>query len=106
MIIINNAERFGAAQLHQLRGRVGRGKYQSYCILKSSDIGNERLNLICNTTDGYEIAQMDAEHRGPGDILGDKQSGKNEEISLLLKYPNMYEIVKKDAKEFLEVDNA
>ena len=106
VIIINNAERFGAAQLHQLRGRVGRGKYQSYCILKSSDIGNERLNLICNTTDGYEIAQMDAEHRGPGDILGDKQSGKNEEISLLLKYPNMYEIVKKDAKEFLEVDNA
>lgn len=106
VIIINNAERFGAAQLHQLRGRVGRGKYQSYCILKSSDIGNERLNLIRNTTDGYEIAQMDAEHRGPGDILGDKQSGKSEEISLLLKYPNMYEVVKKDAKEFLEVEHA
>lgn len=78
-IIIINAERFGLSQLHQLRGRVGRGKMQSYCFLVSSDKitdqGIERLKTIVNTNDGFEIAEMDMKMRGPGELWGTKQSG-------------------------------
>ncbi len=98
-IIISNAEMFGVAQLHQLRGRVGRGKYKGYCILKSADKENERLNLVCSTTNGFTLAEEDAKLRGPGDILGEKQSGKNREIELVLKYPNMYKVIHKAVAE-------
>ena len=81
-IIINNAERFGVAQLHQLRGRVGRGAYKGYCVLKSADRENERLKLLCKTTNGFELAEEDAKLRGPGDILGERQSGQNKELEL------------------------
>lgn len=97
-IVISNAEMFGVAQLHQLRGRVGRGKYKGYCILKSADNDNERLKLLCQTNDGFQLAEKDAELRGPGDILGEKQSGKNKELELVLKYPNMYRVAKKEAR--------
>lgn len=97
IIVINNAERFGLAQLHQLRGRVGRGSAQGYCILKSEDRENPRLSVLCRTTDGREIAKEDMALRGTGNILGTEQSGKNDEITLLLAYPNMYEYCKKDA---------
>lgn len=97
IIVINNAERFGLAQLHQLRGRVGRGSAQGYCILKSADKTNKRLEVMCSTSNGYEIAQKDMSLRGTGDILGTDQSGKNDDINLILSYPNMYQYCKKDA---------
>ena len=79
MMIIENAERFGLSQLHQLRGRVGRGASQSYCILvssyKLSKEGKKRLQTMVRTQDGFKIAQVDLEMRGPGQITGTRQSG-------------------------------
>jgi len=79
VMIVENAERFGLSQLHQLRGRVGRGADQSYCILMSgnkvSNEGRIRLETMVRTTDGFEIAEADLQLRGPGDIEGTRQSG-------------------------------
>ena len=79
VMIIENAERFGLSQLHQLRGRVGRGAEKSYCILMSSyklsSEAKERLGAMCGTNDGFEISEIDLRLRGPGDIAGTKQSG-------------------------------
>lgn len=78
LMIIDDAERFGLAQLHQLRGRVGRGKYQSYCILISdakSETSQERLRLMTETSDGFQLSTFDLKLRGPGDFFGRKQSG-------------------------------
>ena len=79
VMVIESAERFGLSQLHQLRGRVGRGASQSYCILmSSSDLGQDarrRLETMCRTNDGFEIAEVDMELRGPGDVMGTQQSG-------------------------------
>ncbi len=78
VMYIENAERFGLAQLHQLRGRVGRSDMQSYCIFMSSDASDkakERLNILVNSNDGFEIANADMKLRGPGDIFGIRQSG-------------------------------
>lgn len=78
VIMIENAERFGLAQLHQLRGRVGRGKYQSYCIFMSaskSDETKERLDILNHSNDGFFIAGEDLKLRGPGDLFGIRQSG-------------------------------
>lgn len=97
-IVISNAECFGVAQLHQLRGRVGRGGYKGYCILKSADKENERLKLVCSTTNGFTLAEEDAKLRGPGDILGERQSGSNKDIELVLKYPEMYKYAQKEAR--------
>ena len=78
LMVIENAERFGLAQLHQLRGRVGRGKYRSTCIL-ISDAQNEeavrRLKVMCSTNDGFKIADEDLKLRGPGDFFGSRQHG-------------------------------
>ncbi len=78
VMIIQNAERFGLSQLHQLRGRVGRGKQKSYCFLISdtqSEQTLQRLNALCSTNDGFEIARADLEQRGPGDFFGVRQHG-------------------------------
>ena len=79
VMVIESAERFGLSQLHQLRGRVGRGAEQSYCILMTSDkLTNEsrkRIKTMCETNDGFKISEVDMELRGPGDILGTQQSG-------------------------------
>ena len=79
VIIIESAERFGLAQLHQLRGRVGRGTEQSYCVLMSdeklSKESSKRLEAMCQTTDGFELAELDLKLRGAGDINGTMQSG-------------------------------
>ncbi|MEM0938448.1 MAG: ATP-dependent DNA helicase RecG [Bacteroidota bacterium] len=79
MMVIENAERFGLSQLHQLRGRVGRGADQSYCILitglKLSTEARARLKTMVDTTDGFKIAEVDLELRGPGDLMGTQQSG-------------------------------
>ena len=79
VMIIESAERFGLSQLHQLRGRVGRGTEQSYCILvsgnKVSNEGKIRLKTMVDTNDGFQISEVDLKLRGPGDIMGTKQSG-------------------------------
>lgn len=79
LMVIENAERLGLSQLHQLRGRVGRGSTKSYCVLlyqkPLSDIGTERLNVLRDSTDGFVIAQKDLELRGPGELLGKRQTG-------------------------------
>jgi len=78
LMIIENAERFGLSQLHQLRGRVGRGKHKSYCILVSDHDGEEakaRLNIMCKTNDGFKISEEDLRLRGPGDFFGSRQHG-------------------------------
>jgi ATP-dependent DNA helicase RecG len=75
IMVIENAERFGLAQLHQLRGRVGRGTGASYCFLMSPDQDNERLTLLAKTNDGFKIAEEDLRLRGPGQFLGSRQSG-------------------------------
>ena len=73
VMVIENAERFGLAQLHQLRGRVGRGKYESWCFLVAEP--SERLRLLTQTTDGFKIAEKDMELRGPGEMFAERQSG-------------------------------
>ena len=78
MMVIYDAERFGLSQLHQLRGRVGRGSDQSYCILLAnpkSEVGQERMRIMTETTDGFVLSEKDLELRGPGDFFGRKQSG-------------------------------
>lgn len=86
IIMIVNAERFGLAQLHQLRGRVGRGKYQSYCLL-ISDSDSSRLTIMEKTNNGFEIAKADLQLRGPGSLIGVEQSGESRELNLILKQP-------------------
>jgi ATP-dependent DNA helicase RecG len=79
LMVIESAERFGLAQLHQLRGRVGRGSRESVCILLYgaglSPVARERLKVIYETNDGFEVARRDLEIRGPGEYLGERQSG-------------------------------
>ena len=79
VMVIESAEKFGLPQLHQLRGRVGRGSEKSYCILstkvKLSEDAKQRLKIMCETNDGFKIAEKDLEIRGPGDIEGTRQSG-------------------------------
>lgn len=81
VMVIENAERFGLASLHQLRGRVGRGEHESFCILVSQHAGSiakERVDIICATRDGFKIGERDMQLRGPGEILGTRQSGELE----------------------------
>ena len=78
IMMIENAERYGLSQLHQLRGRVGRGSAQSYCVLVSGTKNGEtkkRLQALCETTDGFKIAEQDLALRGPGDFFGSRQHG-------------------------------
>jgi ATP-dependent DNA helicase RecG len=79
VMVIENSERFGLSQLHQLRGRVGRGADQSYCVMLTSvklgQVARERIKAMLDTTDGFEIANLDMKLRGPGDVLGTRQSG-------------------------------
>ena len=78
LMVVFNAERFGLAQLHQLRGRVGRGEYQSYCILineNMNSISRERMRILQSSSDGFFISEKDLELRGPGEFFGTKQHG-------------------------------
>ena len=78
IMIIENAERFGLAQLHQLRGRVGRGEKRSYCFLMCENNDNERLSILTKTNDGFKISEEDLKLRGPGQFLGSQQSGSSD----------------------------
>lgn len=105
VMIIENAERFGLSQLHQIRGRVGRGEYWSYCVLFSRDKNNERLKVLAETNDGFEIARKDLALRGPGDFLGTRQHGLPEfKIADLETDLNVMKNAGDAAKEILEKD--
>jgi len=110
VMVIESAERFGLSQLHQLRGRVGRGAEQSYCILMSSDKlskeAAERIETMVRTSDGFEIAEADLKLRGPGDIEGTQQSGFPFElrISDLARDGQIIEYVRRIAESILEKD--
>lgn len=95
VMFVKSAERFGLAQLHQLRGRVGRGNYQSYCVLSPTDPKKpcERLAVMARTADGFEIADKDLELRSMGEIVGIKQSGADVAVDVMLQYPGIYKNV-------------
>ena len=109
VMVIENAERFGLSQLHQLRGRVGRGGNQSYCILMSkyelSNEGRKRLDAMVETNDGVEIANFDLQLRGPGDIQGTRQSGMLDfKIADLTKDEKLVAYTRSYAQQILEKD--
>ena len=109
VMIIESAERFGLSQLHQLRGRVGRGAEQSYCILMSgnkvSNEGKERLKTMVETTDGFKISEVDLRLRGAGDMMGTRQSGELQfKIADLIKDGNILEYSRNVAIKLLEED--
>ncbi len=103
VMVIQSAEMFGLATLHQLRGRVGRGKLKSYCILQRTPgyEGGSNLDILCRETDGLEIAKEDLKNRGMGNLIGMEQSGKNNFVELMLAYPNMFERIKGIAREMM-----
>lgn len=98
VITITGADRFGFSTLHQLRGRVGRGKDQAYCILQT-ETPNEKLQFLTQTNDGFLIAEKDLELRGPGTLFGERQSGSNYFVDLMLAYPNMFAWIKRETEE-------
>lgn len=109
VMVIEDAQRFGLSQLHQLRGRVGRGADQSYCILMSGEGLNyqaaKRLNTMCRTNNGFEIAQVDLELRGPGDVLGTRQSGLPDfKLLDLVKDAEIIDVAKRAAAYVLKQD--
>ena len=109
IMVIESAERFGLSQLHQLRGRVGRGADQSYCIMMSgnkiSEDGKKRLQTMVASNDGFEISEADLKLRGAGDLMGTQQSGAlNLKISDLVKDNNILKYARNIATELLEED--
>ena len=106
VMVVEHAERFGLAQLHQLRGRVGRGAAKSYCILMTgeriSELGEERLNAMVRTQDGFELAELDLEQRGPGEFFGTRQAGLPDfRVASLLRDRKLLELAKKEAARFV-----
>jgi ATP-dependent DNA helicase RecG len=109
VMVVENAERFGLSQLHQLRGRVGRGAEQSYCILMSghklTEEGKVRLKTMTESTDGFLIAETDLRLRGPGDMAGTQQSGVLDlKIANLLRDEKILKYARDLAEEILEKD--
>lgn len=104
VMVIENAERFGLAQLHQLRGRVGRGKHQSYCYLinkGTGDVAKKRMKIMCSSSDGFYISEKDLELRGPGEIFGVRQHGLPDECIVdAVKHVDILEAAQRDAREF------
>lgn len=110
VMIIENAERFGLSQLHQLRGRVGRGNEQSYCIMfcqGNSDVMKKRMSIMCKTNDGFLISEEDLKLRGPGDFFGTRQHGLPElKIANLFKDMKILKKAKMSAQKIIDSDKA
>jgi len=108
VMVVEHAERFGLAQLHQLRGRVGRGAAKSYCILitgpRVSPLGDERLNAMVRTQDGFELAELDLAQRGPGEFFGTRQAGLPDfRVANLVRDRQLLELAKMEAARFANV---
>jgi ATP-dependent DNA helicase RecG len=105
VMVVEQAERFGLAQMHQLRGRVGRGAAQSYCILvteKMNDAARERIRTLVESTDGFHISEMDLRLRGPGEFFGTKQSGlPSLRVANILRDGEILEVARRDAVDFI-----
>ena len=109
VMVIESAEKFGLAQLHQLRGRVGRGEHKSYCVLltgtKLSNEARERVKILCATNNGFEIAEKDLEIRGPGEIEGTRQSGElNFKLGNIVRDREWLELAREMAERTLDKD--
>ena len=105
-MLVENAERFGLSQLHQLRGRIGRGKHPSYCILLSdakTEEAKQRLKALVETQDGFKIAEQDLQIRGPGEFLGELQHGFPEiKVGDIIKDMKILEIARLEAFNLLK----
>jgi len=102
MMVIEHAERFGLAQLHQLRGRIGRGAAKSYCVLmtggKITEEGQKRLDAMVRTNDGFQIAELDLELRGPGEFFGTRQAGiPSFRVANIIRDSQLLEAAKREA---------
>jgi ATP-dependent DNA helicase RecG len=111
VMVVEHAERFGLAQLHQLRGRVGRGAAKSYCILitgeRVSPLGEERLNAMVRTLDGFELAELDLTQRGPGEFFGTRQAGLPDfRVANLVRDRQWLELAKMEAARFVNSPGA
>jgi len=111
VMVIEHADRFGLAQLHQLRGRIGRGSTKSYCVLmhgaKVSEEGQRRLDAMVRTNDGFQIAELDLELRGPGDFFGTKQAGiPSFRVANLIRDRQLLEAAKREAAFVIAGPNA
>jgi ATP-dependent DNA helicase RecG len=107
IMVIEHAERFGLSQMHQLRGRIGRGSAKSYCVLitggKISEEAQQRLDTMVRTSDGFEIAEKDLELRGPGEFFGTKQAGMPSlRVANLIRDRKMLELAKHEAGALLD----
>jgi ATP-dependent DNA helicase RecG len=107
-MLVLNAERFGLAQLHQLRGRIGRGEYKSYCVLinngKTAN-ARERMRILQTTTDGFKISEKDLELRGPGEFFGTKQHGLPQlRVANLFRDIDILKTAQEDALEIFRQD--
>ncbi len=107
-MLIENAERFGLSQLHQLRGRVGRGAAQSYCLLMSSsktETARQRLQVLEQSQDGFFISEMDMRFRGPGEVLGSRQSGLPDfTLASLVEDQQVLELAREAAQKVIAKD--
>ena len=108
LMIIENAERFGLAQLHQLRGRVGRGSHKSYCILiysSKSEVCSQRMGIMEETTDGFKISEKDLEIRGPGEFFGTRQHGLPElKVANIFKHMKILKVAQQEARYIVGED--
>lgn len=110
VMVVEEAERFGLAQIHQLRGRVGRGLHQSYCVLvtgKLNDIARERIRTLVDSSDGFYIAEMDMKLRGPGEFFGTKQSGiPGLRLADLVRDSDVLELARSEALKLVESNDS
>jgi len=107
VMLIEGADRFGLAQLHQFRGRVGRGQHTSYCILVAespSEEANDRLSAMENIDDGFKLAEVDLQLRGPGDYFGTRQSGLPDLRMARLSDADLLSLARREAQVILDQD--
>jgi ATP-dependent DNA helicase RecG len=107
VMLIEGANRFGLAQMHQFRGRVGRGEHKSYCLLLADNVSPEvekRLQAVESTTDGFKLAELDLEMRGPGEFFGTRQSGLPDLKLVQLSDTKLLELARQEAQQIFEKD--